>query len=130
MQNCHVRNKDRKNITKNRGNSEEFIIKICHITQLQFLSFTQLFKGFFTGSSSQQMIPTQKMYIYKNNLNFSVTSCFLYTMSADIAHRGKALKTQFKEMSFLNITFSLGHSEVFVTVSGPQISRFRAQQLY
>lgn len=60
------------------------------------------------------MIPTQKMHIYKNSLNFSVSNCFLYTVSADIAHRGKALKTQFKEMSFLNITFSLGHSQVFL----------------
>lgn len=47
--------------------------------------------------------------MYKNNSNFGVTSCFLYTVSADTAYTGKAPKMQFKEMLFLNITFSLGH---------------------
>lgn len=47
--------------------------------------------------------------MHTNSLNFSVTRCFLYTVSADAAYTGKALKIQFKEMSFLNITFSLGH---------------------
>lgn len=47
--------------------------------------------------------------MYKNSLNFSVSSCFLYTVSGDTAYTGKVLEMQFKEMSFLNITFSLEH---------------------
>lgn len=34
--------------------------------------------------------------MYKNSSNFSVTSCFLCTVSADTAYTGKALKMQYK----------------------------------
>lgn len=47
--------------------------------------------------------------MYKNSSNFGVSSRFLYTVSADTAYTGKVLEMQFKEMSFLNATFSLGH---------------------
>lgn len=39
----------------------------------------------------------QKLYMYKNNLNFSVTNCFPYTVSTDAVYTGIALKMQFKD---------------------------------
>ena len=52
--------------------------------------------------------------MYKNSLNFSVTGCFLYTVSTDAVHTAKALKMQFKQLQFQNITYSPGHSDAFL----------------